>query len=306
MASQRQIPITVNQVKQCRWIYLEGKLGFEAAVPNTLQTDCGLRTAFPPEFNSVCACKASIQQEVPELHLDSVGNFVKSHPQRVHDFLECFWILLRKATSSCGRLDSELLVQRRSASSNRELKWCFFFVCMYWSHIICMVHCIHIFLYTRWIHRDRNAQYSLLSLGVEIAPSRNQEWNDGTGRHYLHWWRDPVQPRGWLSILSDPLFFMANIQVTNFNALLTVPAGVGHALHRESRFSTYWATSSLPLLRLGPVEFFQLARVELGLLHDLPCLLLNSWSWSVVFIAWSSQNISWWWALCSVCEGRHM
>lgn len=75
---------------------------------------------------------------------------------------------------------------------------------------------------------------------------------------------------------------MANIQMTNFNALLTahlgcfVPAGVGHALHRESRFSTYWATSSRPLLRLGPVEFFQLARVELGLLHDLPCLLLNS------------------------------
>lgn len=88
-------------------MHLPRRLGFEAAVPSnpdTLRTDCGLRTAFPPEFNSVCACKASIQQEVPELHLDSDGNFVKSHPQRVHDFLECLWILLRKLDSElCGR-----------------------------------------------------------------------------------------------------------------------------------------------------------------------------------------------------------
>ena len=109
-------------------MHLPRRLGFEAAVPSnpdTLRTDCGLRTAFPPEFNSVCACKASIQQEVPELHLDSDGNFVKSHPQRVHDFLECLWILLRKATSSCGRLDSELCGRshgRICPTKKRQLK----------------------------------------------------------------------------------------------------------------------------------------------------------------------------------------
>lgn len=40
MASQRQIPIPVKQVAM--QMHLPRRLGFEAAVPNTLQTDCGL------------------------------------------------------------------------------------------------------------------------------------------------------------------------------------------------------------------------------------------------------------------------